>query len=207
MSDELKKRKDELDAKIKKIDDDYKNHGNDEKSIKERLKLKDEEKKVMEDIKKSPPKGNVYELNSKKWRKRGWMEYAYPSIGKGAIVPTDWVGLGCTLLSPKALSLAHFDGYLGKGTQDLYLGWHRWKQNKLNMCVTTHSICDHVIRARDKNDSQIWENFIIVNTYHEEEGEYEGHLRQVHTPFYNFTEGELPKEEKIQAEKEEDEKV
>ena len=144
-----------------------------------------------DEIKKCPPFGNVYELNAKKWKKRGWMEYAYPAIGKGAIVPTDWVGLGATLLSRKALSLAHFDGYEGKGTQDLYLGWNRWKPAGINMCVTTHSICDHVVRKRD-GDDQLWDDFVHVHVYHELEGEYEGHLRQRHGKHYTFRAGEQP---------------
>ena len=123
------------------------------------------------------------------------MEAAYPAIGKGAIVPTDWVGLGATMLSKKALSLAHFDGYEGKGTQDLYLGWTRWKPAGLNMCVTTHSICDHVVRKRD-GENQVWDDFTHVHVYHEMDGEYEGHLRQRHGKHYTFEAGELPHEEK-----------
>ncbi len=154
--------------------------------------LYEELRKIDEKIKECEPIGNVYELNAKTWRKRGWMEYAYPSIGKGAIVPTDWVGLGATLLSKKALSLAHFDGYEGKGTQDLYIGWNRWKPAGLNMCVTTHSICDHVVRKRDGED-QIWDDFTHVHVYHELEGEYAGHLRQRHGQHYKFIAGEEPK--------------
>lgn len=146
-------------------------------------------KEIDDEIKKCPPKGNVYDLNGKRWRARGWMEYAYPAIGKGCIVPTDWVGMGCTMMSEKALSMAHFDGYEGKGTQDLYLGWNRWKPHGLNMCVTTHAICDHVIRKRD-GEEQLWENFEIVNAYHEPEGEFIGHMRQRHSPLYTFEPGE-----------------
>jgi hypothetical protein len=149
----------------------------------------EEIKKLDEEIKTYPPNGNVYELNAKGWKQRGWMDYAYPAIGKGAILPTDWVGMGCTILSEKALAMAHFDGYEGKGTQDLYLGWNRWKPSGLNMCVTTHAICDHVIRQRD-GDNQLWENFKIVNAYHEPEGIHEGHLRQRQSPLYTFEAGE-----------------
>ena len=146
-------------------------------------------KEIGEDIKKHPPKDNVFALNAEKWRKRGWMEYAYPAIGKGAIVPTDWVGLGCTMLNREALSLAHFDGYQGKGTQDLFLGWNRWKPAGLNMAVTTHAICDHVVRAREGED-QLWNKFTHVHAYHEPEGECEGHLRQLHVPHVTFVAGE-----------------
>jgi len=149
---------------------------------------------LSDEIKKCPPKNNVYALNGKKWRRRGWMEYAYPSIGKGAIVPTDWVGLGCTLLSKKALALAHFDGYEGKGTQDLYLGWHRWKPNGLNMCVTSHAICDHVIRERAGDAQQDYKQIKICNAYHQPDGEYEGHLRQRIGEHYQFVAGEKPKD-------------
>lgn len=152
-------------------------------------------------IKECPPKGNVYELNAKKWRKRGWMEYAYPAIGKGAILPTDWVGMGCTLLSEKALNLAHFDGYEGFGTQDLYLCWSRWKPSGINMCVNTHAICDHVIRKRGKDGEQLWEDFVIMNAYHELDGEYEGHLRQRPSRLYTFESGEKAYVEKQNKEK------
>ena len=167
------------------------------KRKKDHLKLKErneewieEIKKIDEEIKKCPPKGNVYTLNGKEWKPRGWMEYAYPAIGKGAILPTDWVGMGCTMLTEKALAMAHFDGYEGKGTQDLYLGWNRWKPHGLNMCVTTHAICDHVIRVRGEAEEQSYENFQIANAYHEPEGLHQGHLRQRHTPHYTFEAGE-----------------
>jgi len=150
---------------------------------------------VEDKIKECPPKANVYTLNGKKWKQRGWMEYAYPAIGKGAIVPTDWVGMGCTMLSKKALAHAHFDGYEGRGTQDLYLGWHRWKPLGLNMAVTTHAICDHVIRVRSK-DEQDYENIKICNAYHEPQGECVGHLRQELTEHYKFVAGETaPKQQ------------
>lgn len=159
----------------------------DKKKISEHIK---KIREIDEEIKQCPPKGNVYELNGKKWQLRGWMEYAYPAIGKGSIVPTDWVGMGCTMLSEKALAMAHFDGYEGKGTQDLYLGWNRWKPSGLNMCVTTHAICDHVIRKRGDGDEQLWDDFVVVNAYHEPDGICEGHLRQRHTPLYTFEAGE-----------------
>jgi hypothetical protein len=204
---ELLKKKKILDSKIEKIQKKWESDKDHIAAQKSREELKDEEENIEKEIKECPPKGNVYELNAVKWRKRGWMEYAYPAIGKGAVVPTDWVGLGCTLLSRKALSLSHFDGYMGFGTQDLYLGWTRWKQANLNMCVTTHSVCDHVIRKRGKDGNQVWEDFVIVNSFHEEDGEYVGHLRQQHSKMYNFTAGEKPKIFKDEKPKEpEDEK-
>ena len=176
---ELQKKKKDLQKEIAK-----------EKEEKKISVLIEEIQKVDEEIKTCPPRGNVYELNAKEWRKRGWMEYAYPAIGKGAIVPTDWVGMGCTMLTEKALAMAHFDGYEGKGTQDLYLGWTRWKPSGLNLCVTTHAICDHVIRKRGEGDEQLWHDFVIVNAYHEPEGIYKDHLRQRHAPLYTFKAGE-----------------
>ena len=78
--------------------------------------------RLREWVKKSPPDGTIWEIIAKHgWRKRGWMDFAYPGIGLGAVVPVDWCGLGCTLLSKKALALADFNGYLGRGTQDLFL--------------------------------------------------------------------------------------
>lgn len=153
----------------------------------------EKQKEIREKIKQCEPIDNVYGLNSKEWRPRGWMEYSYPAIGKGAIVPTDWVGLGCTMLSKRALALAHFDGYEGFGTQDLYLGWQRWKPNGLNLCVTTHAICDHVIRLRQEGDTQDYKEIKIANAYHEPEGVCVGHLRQRYSKHYTLVAGELPK--------------
>jgi hypothetical protein len=142
-------------------------------------------------IKNTPPKGNVFEMNAKKWRRRGWMEHAYPALGKGALLPTDWVGLGCTLMSRKALALASFDGYQGMGTQDLYLGWNFWIPNDIKLCVSTHAVCDHIVRDRE-GEKQSYDKFIHAFAHHEPEGEFKGHLRQRHVSFYNHVEGEKP---------------
>ena len=174
----------ELEAKLKKRQKEarQKSFNPDKEWIKEGLKLKEE-------IKKCPPKGNVFELNAKRWKKRGWMEHAYPAIGRGAILPTDWVGFGCTLMSKKALSLAHFDGYFGKGTQDLHICWNFWNPNELKMAVITHVLCDHIVRSRDGED-QKWDKFVHVMAYHEQMGDTKGHLRQSHRPFYQMVAGE-----------------
>lgn len=148
-------------------------------------------KEIHDEIKKCPPKGNIFEVNSRMWRQRGWMDAAYPAIGKGALLPTDWVGMGCTLLSRKALSLASFDGYQGHGTQDLYLGWNFWIPNDVKLCVSTHAICDHIIRQRD-GELQSYDKFTHVFAHHEHEGECVGHLRQRHVEFYNHIPGEQP---------------
>ena len=72
-------------------------------------------------IKDCPPDGNIWEVIAKHgWRRRGWFDFAYPGIGRGSIVPSDWCGLGCTLLSKKALLYSEFCGYEGHGTQDCF---------------------------------------------------------------------------------------
>jgi hypothetical protein len=127
--------------------------------------------RLHERVKKCPPEGNVFEVTAKHgWRRRGWMDYAYPGIGRGAIVPSDWCGLGCTLLSSRALALATFEGYDGRGTQDLFLCWHRWHPAGLRIACIPHTVADHV--KRDKEGK-----IVHYRAYHETEGEYRGHLR------------------------------
>ena len=164
------------------------------------------QKKVEEILRKTkewPPLGNVFTLNGKAWRKRGWFEHAYPAIGRGAIVPSDWCGLGLTLMSKKALELADFTGFDGKGTQDLYLCWHRWNPNGLRIAVTPHILCDHIKRIKDpikmipesKNDAskvipehQAPATYGLHNwhAYHEPLGESEGHLRMIDRPYHSL---------------------
>lgn len=136
---------------------------------------------LREEVRQQPPKGNVFALNAKKWRRRGWMDAAYPGIGRGAILPTDWVGLGCTLLNDRALALATFEGYALKGTQDLFLCWHRWHPAGLHLAVIPHIVCHHVKRDKDKADK-----LILWRAYHEPAGEFAGHLRASPEPFYDF---------------------
>lgn len=144
-----------------------------------------EARQIEKEIKACSPLGNVFALNSKKWRKRGWMDSAYPAIGRGAIVPTDWVGLGCTLMNKKALSLATFDGYELKGTQDLFLCWHRWHPNDIKMCVIPHIVCAHVKRRVSK-DGKRTEEIYVSSGSHELEGECIGHLRQRESEYHNL---------------------
>ena len=121
-------------------------------------------------VKKSPPEGNVWEVTAKHgWRRRGWMEFAYPGIGRGAIVPSDWCGLGCTLMSKRALALADFNGYDGRGTQDLFLCWKRWYPAGLRISCVPHVACDHVKRRDGKIEHMM--------AGHATEGEFRGHLR------------------------------
>jgi hypothetical protein len=138
-------------------------------------KIMKRKQRILEKIKKYPPLGNVFTLNSKNWRKRGWLENAYPAIGKGSIVPTDWVGFGCTLMDSRALELAYFEGYEGHGTEDLYIGWNRWYPNGIKMAVLPHSPADHVIWEKKKGGNP--SEYNLYNVYHESEGEFVGHLR------------------------------
>jgi hypothetical protein len=73
-------------------------------------------------------------------------------------------------LSNKALQLADFNGYQGKGTQDLFLCWNRWNNNGLKIACVPHIACDHI----KKKDGKI----IHYRAYHETQGECRGHLRQ-----------------------------
>lgn len=121
-------------------------------------------------VRETPAKGNIHTLNGQQWRRRGWLENAYPGVGWGAIVPTDWVGLGCTLLSARALNSAHFEGYQGTGTQDLWLGENCWA--KLNKCVIPHALAHHI--KRDKADPS---KIDVLFARHEQQGEYVNHPR------------------------------
>jgi hypothetical protein len=128
-------------------------------------------------------KGNVFEMNGKAWRRRGWLEHAYPAIGKGAMVPVDWVGMGCTLLNKQAFELASFSGYHGAGTQDLFLCWHRWHPAGLRMVTLTHCPCSHVVRERKKNGEQDFKSLYMLRAFHEPDGEFKDHLRWVKEPW------------------------
>ncbi len=137
--------------------------------------------RIRERIKKCPPSGNVFELNAKKWRRRGWLDNSHVGTGRGAVIETDWTGLGCTLMSKRAAALAHFDGYDGGGTQDLYLNWHKWHPEGLRFCCITHTVCDHVVRDDDAEGG-----LTTLKSYHETEGETRGHLRYRRVPFHKF---------------------
>ena len=158
--------------------------------------IKDEERKEIEekiqelqilekDLDKYPPKGNVWELNAKGWKPRGWLENSYPALGKGAIAYSDWCGFGCTMMNKEALNWSLFDGYDGKGTEDLYIIWNRWHQRDLKICVMPHCLCDHVIR-----DKQVPNKYILCQSHHETEGDCKGHIRMRYRPFYSQDIGE-----------------
>ena len=150
-------------------------------------KIGDKEGKRMgrlrERVKHSPPDGNIWEVTAKHgWRRRGWMDFAYPGIGRGSIVPSDWCGLGCTLLSKRALAHADFTGYEGKGTQDLFLCWSRWHPAGLKIACVPHIACDHIKRKPSDAPKDV-PDIIHYRAYHETEGECRGHLRVRQQPF------------------------
>jgi hypothetical protein len=133
-------------------------------------------RRIAERIKRAAPDGTIWDVIAKHgWTRRGWLDFAYPGIGKGAIVPVDWCGLGCTLLSKKALALADFAGYDGKGTQDLFLCWRRWHPAGLRIATATHVACDHVKKGANGITHHI--------AYHETDGECRGHLRTRSIPW------------------------
>lgn len=132
-------------------------------------------------IKKYPPNGNIWQIIAKNgWRRRGWFDFAYPGIGKGSIVPSDWCGFGCTLMSEKALLLADFDGYEGKGTQDLFVCWNKWYPGGVKIACIPHVVCDHIKINDDKKETEDGKNnleYLHHRGYHETEGEFKNHLR------------------------------
>ena len=143
-------------------------------------------KALDEEIKSSPLKGNVFYLNSKKWKKRGWFDNAYPAIGKGAIVPVDWIGCGCTMMNKEALGLCDWTGYDGRGTEDLYINFRRWHPANILIACIPHCPCDHVVR-KSKNKTG---EYVHIVTGHETSGECQGHLRQWHIPWFSHAAGE-----------------
>jgi hypothetical protein len=134
------------------------------------------------EMRNSPPIGNIFARNAKAWRKRGWLEDAFPGIGKGAVVPSDWMPMGCNLFSKRATELVDFLGYEGKGTQDLYLGFIRLKQHGLRFCVIPHAVAHHVTRKDG--------GYVLQMLSHELSGEYEGHLRRREVSWISHEPGE-----------------
>ena len=127
-------------------------------------------------VRECPPDGNIWEVIAKHgWRRRGWLDSAYPGIGLGAVVPSDWCGFGCTLMNREALALADFEGYEGKGTEDLFVCWNRWHPAGLRINVIPHCPCDHVIWEKKKGGDATQYTHIVA--YHEQRGEFRGHLR------------------------------
>ena len=133
-------------------------------------------------IRECPPDGNIWEVIAKHgWRRRGWFDHAYPGIGLGAVVPSDWCGFGCTLMDREALALADFAGYDGKGTEDLFVCWNRWHPAGLRINVIPHVPCDHVIWEKKKGGDAAQYTHLVA--YHEQRGECRGHLRTKTLPW------------------------
>jgi hypothetical protein len=142
-----------------------------EKKEKPSEELLKELRELDEKVKQCPPKGNVFSLNAVKWRKRGWLDQAYPGAAvHGAVLPTDWCGMGCTLLSKKALAVSNFDGYDGKGTQDLYLVWNRWSPAGLKIACNISVPASHVKKGED--------GYVVHQPYFSpQDEETSGHIR------------------------------
>jgi len=147
----------------------------------------EELKKVREEVEKCPPKGNIFELQSSQWRKRGWLSAAYPALGKGAIVESDWMPCGNNLFSAKALPFLDFLGYLGGGTEDLHLTFKKLKPNGIRIAALPHCLSHHV-QKKVENGREV---YFMYYMRHETQGEAEGHLRFDNLPFYDFSPGEL----------------
>jgi hypothetical protein len=152
------------------------------------LKRKNPPKEMLKEIddlhtklKECPPKANVFALNAKKWRKRGWLDQAYAgSAVQGAVLPTDWCGHGCTLLSKKALMLSNFVGYAGHGTQDLFLCWNKWYPAGIKIGLVVGVPAYHV-KKDPKGNLFAWEPYFVPDCE-----ETAGHLRVRQIPFIKY---------------------
>ena len=174
LTDDLKAERVALEAEIKRF--------NDEKVTELPEEFKERRRKYDEAVQKCPPDGNVFNVIAKHgWRRRGWFEQAYPGIGKGSVVPSDWCGFGCTLMNREALSLANFEGYDGGGTEDLFVVWRRWWPAGIRINCIPHCPCDHVIWAKKKGGSP--DEYTIILSLHETQGECIGHLRTMKQPW------------------------
>lgn len=145
----------------------------------------DRKQKADEEMRKCPPDGNIWQVIAKHgWRARGWLDNCYPAVGKGAVLPSDWCGFGCTLMSREALSMANFEGYDGRGTEDLFVVWKRWYPAGLRINVITHCPCDHVIWSKKKGGDA--SEYTLIESFHEAQGEHIGHLRTKKSPWSEF---------------------
>lgn len=140
-------------------------------------------------IQECPPKGNVFKMNAESgFRRRGWLSAAYPGLGRGAIVPSDWCGFGSTLMSRRALDECDFIGYDGGGTEDLFIVWHRWHQNGIRIGSAIHEPSFHVSRRKDKRKFISFVRFVTDDD--DDKGECVGHHRTMQRPFYAHEAGE-----------------
>lgn len=147
--------------------------------------LRDEADKLNREIDACPPEGNVFEMTAKHgFRRRGWLSQAYPALGRGAIVPSDWCGFGNTLLSRAALDEVDFLGYDGGGTEDLFAVFHRWHQAGIRIGSVLHEPSAHVCRRKDGKFFIAMPRF--VTEADAGKGECVDHLRTLHRPFYAF---------------------
>jgi len=134
-----------------------------------------EAREIAEEIKKQPPRGNVFSMNAKKWRKRGWLDVAYPGAAcQGAVLPSDWCGLGCTMWGRDVNEITNFTGYEGKGTQDLFLVWSKWHPHGKRIGCLVGAPAIHVKKKEDEK-LFVWEPFFLP-----ENEEASGHIRVAH---------------------------
>lgn len=142
-----------------------------------------EAQSINEAIQACPPLGNVFEMSGKfGWRRRGWSNAAYPGIGRGAIVPSDWCGMGSTLMSRRALDECDLLSYEGQGTEDLYIVWRKWAQVGIRIGAAMHEPSHHVSRRKDGKYFASMVRF--VTDLDESKGECTGHIRVDLRPFY-----------------------
>lgn len=151
---------------------------------------------LMEEARKHPPDGNVWEVNGKYgWRRRGWFDCCYPGIGQGAMVPVDWCGFGCTLLNEQAIRYADWESFDGGGTEDLWCIWRHWHQRGLRICALPHCACDHVVRDREKGGPMVHQMPQFAT-----DPEHRGHLRSEPRPYYPASIGTVWRGEPNRAE-------
>jgi len=135
-------------------------------------------------IEKYPPIDNVFGLSAKfGYKKRGWSENAMPGVT--GICPVDWIGLGCCVISKKALDLVSGGhGYGLQGTDDLFIIYNYWRPNNIRIAAIPMIPSSHVIRNKENGQLR------VLHSYLETEGECAGHLRTKIAPFYEFKSGE-----------------
>ena len=149
-----------------------------------------ESQEIRKAVQACDPVGNVFEVNGKMgWRARGWMSAAYPALGRGAFVPSDWSGFGCTLMSARALDECDFLGYDGGGTEDLFVNYQRWQQVGIRIVSAIHEPAYHV--SRRKADGKYFLSWVRwVTEFDQGKGECVGHLRTFNKPWYGHSAGE-----------------
>lgn len=149
------------------------------RAIKRRDKIPEELTKKAEELRKKieecPPDGNIFTLQGRRWRRRGWLDHAYPGIGLGAVLPSAWAGFGCNLHSRKAADLCDWTGYDGGGTEDVFITAFRWNPAGIRIAVVPHVYCSHVVGGFKKEGRG--DGYVLLHAYHEHDGEQQGHLR------------------------------